>query len=51
MYDLFVSMVQDFAKIAIVAVLILSLPLLDMTAITWTPFAFERGSVTFIFEG
>ena len=32
----FVSMVQDFAKKAIVAVLILSLPLLDMTAITWT---------------
>lgn len=36
-YGLFLPtpMLQNFAKIAIVAVQILSLPLLDMTASTW----------------
>ena len=41
-------MVQDFAKEAIVAVLILSLPLLGNNM---DLFAFEGGSVTFMFEG
>ena len=45
MYGLFGPKVQDFAKVAIVAVLILSLPLLDIIN------AVERGSVIFMFAG